>query len=59
MKKLLSIVFVFAIIVSCNNKTKVVGGVKEKTYDTAFNEKIQGMFFGFPLEIIKRKLLVN
>lgn len=46
MKKLLSIVFVFAIIVSCNNKTKVVGGVKEKTYDTAFNEKIQGMFFG-------------
>lgn len=61
MKKLL-VVFLAAIcMVSCNSKSKtaVINGVKQATSDTAFNEKIQGVFFDTPFGARKDEVIKN
>lgn len=49
------------LIISCNtgSKTKISDGVKEKTQDTVFNEKIQGVFFDTPFGASKEDVIKN
>ncbi|MBQ9230788.1 MAG: hypothetical protein IJ190_06345 [Prevotella sp.] len=61
MKKLPLFLILLICIASCNtnSKTKIVDGEKQKTSDTVFNAKIQGVFFDTPFGSSKAEVIKN